>query len=230
MVTQAVELCDVAQEDRAHAWGRGAGAVEVDVLPANIGAHADHVALVRNHEDQLVLLEQPLDGGVALALLLPPLDRHRQVAAVGEAEAENRVGDARGAPVREEEVEGAEIGEAIRAVFVADVEVGLAPIHGVSHVVHGHGVVVHLGPGQGREIRLPVAIVPGWNEKPPDEHGREEDTGERPPQTAGPDPEQDDSHGGQEQEGSGYPSGRGTGGREVQGQRPPDYAPCRAGR
>ena len=90
------------------------------------------------------------------------------------------------APVREDEVQGAQLGQTIGTILVVDVEVGLAPVHRVPHVVHDHGVVPHFRPGQPGEIRLPVAFVPRRDEKPPDEHRDEERPLEQPSEAARP--------------------------------------------
>jgi hypothetical protein len=119
----------------------------VEVLAADIRAEAHDVALVRDHEDELVLAEEPAQRGVFLALPLARLDRDGEVPVAIEPPAHDRVGDEGRSPVDEEEIQGAELREVQRAILEAHGVVGLGPVLGVADVVHDHAVALDVGKG-----------------------------------------------------------------------------------
>ena len=161
MLPQRVHRADVLEEEAPDVLDRHPGPVEVDILgriAAIVGPHADEVALVADDVDQLVALEGALDGRVALAALLPRLDRHRHVL-VTEAEAQEHVRDHRAHPVGGDEVERVEPSEVEGAVVVGRREVRLRAVIEVPDVVERDQIAGNGGIRQPRDLRRPVPVV-----------------------------------------------------------------------
>ena len=184
VILQLVDPADVVEEEPEHVLARDLGPVEVDVLPGLpvVGAHADQVPLVGDDVVELVLLEEPREGRIALAALLARLHGDRDVASVREAEAHKDVGDRIAHPVRGEEVGRLELREIEGRIVPARREIGFGAVVEVPDVVDGHALAVDRDGGQHGDLRLPVAIVRGWDAEPPREDDREngEEADERP--------------------------------------------------
>jgi len=170
VLSQTVHVSQVVDEERLRVGGGVAEAIQVDLFAAEVRAQPDDIALVGHDVGDLVLPEESAYGGVVLSLLLARLDGDRDVASVGEPEAEDRVGDRGRPPVHEEDVQRVEIGEAHRTVVVPNRVVGLGPVLVVAHVVQHDPIAVDLRPRQGRDVGLPVAVVRRRNEQEPDDH------------------------------------------------------------
>ena len=139
-----------------------------------MGADAEDVAFVGDDVDEFVLAEEAFDGGEGLGFLFAGFDGDGEVAAVGEAEADDAVGDAGGAPVAEGEVDGLELVEVVGAVFPTGGVVGVGGVVvEVADVVEEERVAIDLDGGELRDVGEPVAGVGGL-----DGEVAEEDEGE----------------------------------------------------
>ena len=170
MLAQLVHLADIFEEQPARVLLRRGYAIEIDVLGrvrANVGAHADQVALVGDDIDQLVAAEEAQHGRIGLAHLLSGLDRDRECRRVLEREAHHHVGDGVAHPVRPDQIDALELGEVDRAGLPVLGEVGLRAPGEVADLVDGDQVAVDLGPGCPSHIRCPGAIVPGLEGREP---------------------------------------------------------------
>src|SRR5438128_8829412 len=110
-VPQSVERMDVFKETFARVRWRNGRAIKIDVLLAVIGAHANHVALIRHDVDELELPVEAADSRVGLAKLLARLDRKAERRRVSELEADDRMRDPRRAPVIDREVDACDLGD-----------------------------------------------------------------------------------------------------------------------
>src|SRR5262249_24842510 len=142
--------------------------------------------------DELVLLEEALDGGVLLPHLLAGLDGNGQRRAAVELPAHDGGGDERGAPVDHEEIEAAKIREVGGAGLVTYGVVLLCAVVGVAKVVDGETVTVALAPGETRHVGLPVRVVGGLERAPPEEDRPEGHRPDHEREAEGTQPDEDD--------------------------------------
>ena len=162
----------VGQEQRTHRGLVHAQRVEVIVLAAHVGAHADDVVFVGGHQRGLELLEETTDRRVLLAALTADFHREHHVATVVEAERDHRVGDRLAAPVRQHGVGAGEVVQVVAAGFPMRVVVGVAAPGEVAHVVQHHLVALDAAGERARDIVGPVAQI-GWrNAAPPEQQQR----------------------------------------------------------
>ena len=187
-VAQPVHLAQVVEENGAGQGRPHLERIEVDLLPAHIGAQADDVAFVGDHVDPLVLAEKALDRGVALALFLAGLDGEAHVSRLAEAETGDGVGNARRPPGDDEQVHGLQAGQVVGAGLPAAGVVGFGAVVAVAHPVDGDRVVGEFRPGEHGHVRLPVALVRrDAGEKPGKHRGEQDHRQDQPLPSIGPD-------------------------------------------
>src|SRR2546430_11166618 len=153
---ELVDLREIVEQQSAGNRGAAADPVEVNVFPTRARPDADDVALVRDDVVQLELAEEAEQRRILLALHLPRLDRDRQVLAVRELPARDRVGDAGRAPGGEKHVEAFDPIEIVGALLPALDDSGRRRIRKVPDVADRHEVAVDLGARQPRDVGLPI--------------------------------------------------------------------------
>src|SRR5882724_2975705 len=172
LLRELVHRLDVVEQHPSYAIAGSPQRVQVDVLAAVIGSKPDQVALVGHHVVELVLPEEAGERVVGLADLLARLDRDGQVLAVLESPAHDGVGDLRGAPVRQEEVEAVEAREIVGARLPAFREVRLGAVVEVPEIVDREPVPAELAVRRPRDVGEPGSVVARPDRAPPDEkHG-----------------------------------------------------------
>ena len=134
------------------------------LFAAHVAAHADDVAFVGGDHRQFVLLEHAAEGRELLGALLADLHREGQIAAIGKAEADQRMGDLRAHPVTGQQVHRGQLLQRIVAAFpVRRVILGAVP-HEVAYLLEMQHFTLRgsLGPGACRRC-----LVPCWRDHLP---------------------------------------------------------------
>ena len=226
MLAERVHLADVFKEHAPDVLAGHAQRVDVDVLRgvlAVVGPHAEHVAFVGHDIVELVLPEEALGRGIALALLLPGLDGDGEVV-VAEAEGEQEVGDGWPHPVHGHQICRVQLVQIVGAVVVRRSKVRLRPVVEVPDVVHGDHIAVESGIDELGDLGLPVALIGGLQTAPPDadrHEGHREDRQRDPVTPAKHEGDDSDEPGHAVQGGQNEPALVAAGSHDRQGQRAP---------
>src|SRR5688572_8555849 len=174
VIGEFVDPSEIDQQEPTRILSRGIQAVEIHRLQAIVGAHANQVALVTHHIDQLELLEEGSDRVKSFADLWPRLDGDAQRRRVVEDETHERVPDQPLAPVGHVEIKGTQVRELHLALLIAHREIIPGSVVEVADTGKANAVAIDEGPRHHRDLRAPRTIVRGSDGDPPHNHAEKE--------------------------------------------------------
>ena len=89
---------------RADFWSQSRAIEKNLFVLSEVGAETDHVTLISDHENQLILSKESKDSGVCLPDFVAGLNGERNVLAISELEAHDRMTDPSHTPGRKKQV------------------------------------------------------------------------------------------------------------------------------
>ena len=169
-VDEPVRLLDVAEKQGAHRRQRHADAIQIIVLTANIGAHADDVAFVGGDDAEAVPLEETAELRIALAFF-----RRRTSTEKATCWPSSKPNDinmcAMAQPSQYDMIMSTEIElvEIVAAGFPALRVVAVAAPIEIADILQRYAVALDAAMGDLRDIVRPEPIVGGRDALPPDQ-------------------------------------------------------------
>ena len=176
--------------------------VNVEFLFPVIGAETEEVALVRKDPQDLVLFEESLKRSLFHVFGKPRFHGQRKMSVRTEIVGEHRVPDDLNAvPVRQREVESAQIGKRIGARIVPDVKILSRPVAEIADIENGDFVAPDRDARVPAERKLPVPVVGRPAQTPWKKNQQQQQAHQRQSGTASA-PENDrQNHGGGKEQG-----------------------------
>jgi hypothetical protein len=144
-----------------------AGPIKVELFMPVVSSDSDHITLVGDDVNQIVLFEKTANGRVALTLSQSCLNRDCHVLVVVELKTDHRMTDQGRSPKANEEIDCLEVAEVNHSCFPARLRCQPGFTIEVPEIMNGDFISVSFCPGRLRDIRLPIAGLWRFYRPPP---------------------------------------------------------------